>query len=250
MTSDTSTTLEPMVRKLVYRVPLDADDRAAVLALPFEVRRAERGAYLVREGDIARKCCVMLSGYSVRSKTVRSGARQILAIHMKGEMVDLQNSMLIEADHSVEMLTSGIVAEIPRDEIVRIAFERPMVARAMWLDTLVDGSIFREWITNIGRRDARTRLAHVLCEFALRLQVAGLGTPGRYEMPMTQEQLADATGLTPVHVNRTIRALEAEGLILRDNPRFICIVDWQTLADVGDFESRYLHLREGDGVVA
>jgi CRP-like cAMP-binding protein len=220
-----------------------------VLALPFEVKRLERGSFLVREGDIAKKCCVMLSGFSVRSKTVRTGARQILAIQMKGEMVDLQNSLLVEADHSVEMLTSATVAEIPRNEIVRIAAERPTVARAMWFDTLVDGSIFREWITNIGRRDARTRLAHLLCEFALRLQIAGLGKPGRYELPMTQEQLADATGLTPVHVNRTIRGLEADGLIERDNPRFICIVDWQTLADVGDFESRYLHLRDGDGIV-
>lgn len=249
MTTDTPI-LEPMVRKLGYRAALDAEDRAAILALPFTVRRMERGGYIVREGEVATKSCVMLSGYSVRSKTVGSGARQIVAIHMKGEMVDLQNSLLEVADHSVEMLTSGRVAEISRTEIWRIVSERPMVARAMWRDTLVDASIFREWVANVGRRDARTRLAHVFCEFSLRLKVAGLGERGRYELPMTQEQLADATGLTSVHVNRTIRGLEADGLIERDDPRRIHIVDWNRLADVGDFQSGYLHLRERDAALA
>ena len=116
----------------------------------------------------------------------------------------------------------------------------------MWLDTLVDGSIFREWIANVGRRDARSRLAHLLCEFSLRLKLAGLGEQTNYQLPMTQEQLADATGLTPVHVNRTIRSLEADGLIERRSARSISIGDWRRLAEVGDFQSTYLHLREGD----
>lgn len=85
----------------------------------------------------------------------------------------------------------------------------------MWKDTLVDGSIFGEWIANVGRRDAATRLGHLLCEFALRLKVAGLGEQTNYEMPMTQEQLADAVGLTPVHVNRTLQVLEQRNLISR-----------------------------------
>jgi CRP-like cAMP-binding protein len=144
------------------------------------------------------------------------------------------------------MLTAGKIAMIPREEIIRIAFERPTVGRAMWVDTLVDGSIFREWVTNVGRRDARTRIAHLLCEFSLRLQLAGLGEQTNYELPMTQEQLADATGLTPVHVNRTIKALEAEKLIDRTSARSITIGDWRKLADVGDFQSGYLHLRPGD----
>ena len=120
----------------------------------------------------------------------------------------------------------------------------------MWLDTLVDGSIFREWIANVGRRDARTRLAHLLCEFSLRLNVAGLGEQTNYELPMTQEQLADATGLTAVHVNRTLKGLEAEGLIGRSNPRVIQIGDWRKLADVGDFNSNYLHLHDDEPAMA
>ena len=238
-----------MIRKLTYWVSLDAEDREAILALPFTVRTLDRGSYIVREGDVAAASSVMLSGFSVRSKTVGSGARQIVSIHMKGEMVDLQNSLLEVADHSVEMLTRGRIAEIPRKEIWRIAAERPMVARAMWLETLIDGSIFREWIANVGRRDARTRLAHLFCEFALRLKVAGLADGGRYELPMTQEQLADATGLTSVHVNRTIRSLELDGFIDREDPRRIHITDWDRLADIGDFQSEYLHLKDGDAII-
>src|ERR671917_24384 len=229
--------LEPMARKLEYRAKLDPDDRAALLALPHRVKTLENHHFIVRQGDRAEYSCIMLAGFSVRHKIVGSGFRQILAIHMKGEMVDLQNSLLGTADHSVQMLTSGKIAMIPREEIVRIAFERPAIGKAMWLDTLVDGSIFREWIANIGRRDARIRVAHLLCEFGLRLEHAGLAHDTAYTLPMTQEQLADATGLTPVHVNRTIKALEAEGLISR-NKRNISFPDWERMRDVGDFNQR------------
>lgn len=188
----------------------------------------------------------MLAGYSIRTKVTGNGNRQILAVHMKGDMVDLQNSILKKADHSVQMLTAAKVALIPREEIVRLAAERPQVGQAMWLDTLVEASIAREWIMNVGQRDARARISHLLCEFSLRLKLAGLGQDNLYELPMTQEQLADTTGLTPVHVNRTLKALEKDGLISRSTPRSIEIGDWRKLADVGDFDSNYLHLREGE----
>lgn len=245
-----SKTLEPLVRKLCYRVELDAADRAAILALPSIVKLIERHHFVVREHDVATRSCLMLSGYSVRSKVVASGNRQIVSVHMKGEMVDLQNSLLGKADHSVQMLTSSKVALIPREDVAKLAMERPMVARAMWIDTLVDASIFREWIANVGRRDARTRIAHLLCEFSLRLKVAGLGEENNYELPMTQEQLGDATGLTSVHVNRTMKTLEAEGLIERTDPRSIHIGDWRKLAEAGDFDSNYLHMREDEPALA
>jgi CRP-like cAMP-binding protein len=241
--------LEPVVQKLAYRVKLDAEDCEAILALPFEQKMIERHQFIVRERELATHSCLMLSGYSIRSKLTGDGGRQIVAIHMKGEMVDLQNSLLETADHSVQALTACKVAYIRREEILRLAAERPAVARAMWIDTLVDGSIFREWITNVGRRNARARIAHLLCEFSLRLKLAGLGEDNDYELPMTQEQLADATGLTSVHVNRSMKALEAEGLIDRVNPRAIHIGDWRKLSDAGDFDSNYLHLREGDAAL-
>lgn len=240
------TTLEPLVEKLAYRSQLDAEDRRAIRALPFTMLRMDRGQFIVREGDRATQACVMLAGFSVRSKVVKTGCRQILAIHLKGEAVDLQNSMLKVADHSVEMLTPGKVAAIPREAIVELTLARPRIVHAMWIDTLVDASIFREWIANIGRRSAKARMAHLLCEFSIRLKSAGLGDEEGYDLPMTQEQLADATGLTSVHVNRTLKGLTDEGLIRRPNPRTLRIADWRKLADAGDFDSAYLHMRPDD----
>jgi CRP-like cAMP-binding protein len=234
--------LEPMVRKLEYHGVFSSADRAALLALPFTLKTLERQHFVVREREIMNHCCVLLNGVAVRSKIVATGHRQIMSIHIRGEMVDLQNSLLHTADHSVEMITAGRIATISHEAIARIAFDRPAVGRAMWRDTLLDSSIFREWIVNVGRRDARTRLAHLLCEFSLRLKVAGLGQQTGYELPMTQEQLADATGLTSVHVNRTIKGLERDGLIDRLHPRSIHIGDWRKLAEAGDFDRGYLHL--------
>jgi CRP-like cAMP-binding protein len=239
-------TLEPMLRKLEYWHSFDDDDRAALLALPNTVRTLEHNHYIVRELDRASYSCVLLSGYAIRHKIVAGGARQIVSVHMKGDLVDLQNSLLGVADHSVQMLTAGKVAMVPREAINRIAFDRPNVGKAMWIDTLVDASVFREWIANVGRRDARTRVAHILCEFSLRLKVAGLGEQTGYEMPMTQEQLGDATGLTSVHINRTLKGLEADRLITRSTPRSIIVGDWRKLAEAGDFNSAYLHLNRAD----
>lgn len=236
------TVLEPLVRRLGLWQELDEDDRGSILALPHTVQRAERHQYLVREDDRPTHCRVLLSGFAMRHKVVAGGQRQILAVHMKGELVDLQNSMLGVADHSAQMLTDGKVAKIPIEAVEQLMFTRPNVGKALWTDSLVDGSIFREWIANIGRRNARARIAHLLCELSLRLKVAGLGEETNYELPLTQEQLADSTGLTSVHVNRTIKGLEKDGLIERSNPRLIRVPQWRALANAGDFSSAYLHL--------
>jgi CRP-like cAMP-binding protein len=232
-----------MLRKLEYSGPLDDSDRRAVLALPHTLKTIEARGYIVRDGDIATHSCLLRSGFVYRHKVVADGGRQICAIHMSGDIVDLQNSLLGVADHSVQALTRAEVAFIPREAIRQIAFERPAVGMAMWFDTLVDASIFREWIANVGRRDARRRLAHLLCEFAIRLEAAGLAKRNEYALPMTQEQLADCTGLTPVHVNRTLKALGEDGVISR-TIRSVTVEDWKRLAAEGDFSSAYLHLRE------
>jgi CRP-like cAMP-binding protein len=242
--------LGPMLQALEYHGRLDAADREAVLALPHKVKTLEQRHHIVREFDRPTHSCIMLRGYSIRHKVVGSGDRQICAIHMRGDLVDLQNSFVGVADHSVQMLTAGQIAMIARDELQRIAFERPAVGKAMWINTLVEASIAREWLANVGRRDARTKIAHLLCEFALRLKVVGLGEQSGYELPMTQEQLGDATGLTSVHVNRTIKSLEMDNLIERANPRSIRIGDWRKLAQIGDFDSNYLHLRQGEPALA
>ena len=235
--------LAPLVRKLGLREELDEGDRIAILALPFTRRRLDAGQYLAWDGDRPQNSCLLLSGFAFRHKHAGNGGRQILSFHMKGDLVDLQNSLLGIADHNVQMLTSGEVAMIPVEAIRDLAFRHPEVGMAMWYETLVEGSIFREWVLNIGRRDARTRIAHLLCEFALRLELADLGKQTAYELPITQEQLADAVALTSVHVNRTLMKLEQDGLITRTK-RVIAIVDWKALVKVADFEARYLHLEQ------
>ncbi len=239
-------TLEPLVRKLARWGKLGPADEQAILDLPHKTKSLERHGYIVREREKTTHSCLMLSGFAIRHKIVAGGARQIVAVHMKGDMVDLQNSFLGVADHSVQVLTESEVAFIPREAVQKLAFENRNVGAAMWFDTLVDASIFREWIANIGRRDAYTRIAHLLCEFSLRLKVAGLGEASEYELPMTQEQIADCTGLTAVHVNRTLKTLEAERLIDRRSSRSVSIGDWKKLAAAGDFDSTYLHLPENE----
>jgi CRP-like cAMP-binding protein len=235
--------LGPLVHKLEYSATFSPDDREALLALPHTVKWVEANDYLVRDGDKSARCTVLISGFVYRHKIVTDGARQILSLHMRGDMVDLQNSFLGTADHNVQALTPCEVAFIPSDELKNLAFERRAIGEAMWLDSLVDASIFREWIANVGRRDSRTRVAHVLCEFALRLEAAGLGHHTDWELPMTQEQLADVVGLTSVHVNRTLKTLERDGLITR-NRRSVSVANWKALAAAGDFQSHYLHLPE------
>jgi CRP-like cAMP-binding protein len=233
-------TLNPMLRKLERRGRLAQADRDALLALPHHVRRVAAGAHLVRDGDRPDHCCALLSGFAFRHKITGDGGRQIMAIHMEGDFLDLQNALLPVSDHNVQVLTDAEIVFVPRDAIRELALAHPAIALALWIDTLVDASIFREWVVNVGRRDARARIAHMLCEFSVRLEAAGLASDHRYELPMTQEQLADAVGLTSVHVNRILRQLGEQGLISR-NRRAIVIEDWPRMRDVGDFNDRYLH---------
>jgi len=239
----------PMLRKLTHWGALQPADEQALLNLPYHTRSMERHGYIVREREKTSHLCVILSGYAISHKIVSSGARQIVAVHMTGDIVDLQNSFLSVADHSVQMITEGEVAFIPKEAVADLAFQIPSIGMAMWFNTLVEASIFREWITNVGRRDARTRLAHLLCEFSLRLKVAGLADATEYELPMTQDDIADCTGLTAVHVNRMLKVLEQEALITRRTSRTVTIRDWKKLARAGDFDSSYLHLRENEAAL-
>jgi CRP-like cAMP-binding protein len=236
--------LQLLVGRIATHRPLSSDDRAAILDLPYKLRKLEAQSYVLREGDRPDRCAVLLSGYAFRHKLTGEGARQILSIHIPGEALDFQNMFLAESDHNVQMLTRGLVAEIPREPLEELVLSNENVGRAIHVFSLVEASIFREWTLNIGRRDARSRIAHLLCEFAYRLTARGVNPDGLYELPMTQEQLADATGLTSVHVNRVLQALQREGLIER-NRRMVQFVSWERMRDVADFNPRYLHMREG-----
>jgi len=232
--------LGAVVRRWSKHAKLSRDDVEALLSLPFTRKTFGKDAYIVREGQKAVECCLLLRGLAFRQKLLRDGSRQIISFHIPTEFVDLQNSLLGVADHSVQSLFRAECALIPRDALTRVADEHPALRMAMWVDTLIDASIFREWVVNVGRRDSRARIAHLLCELILRLQRIGAGHDGQYDFPMTQEQLADATGLTAVHTNRTLQSLRKDGLI-QLTAKSLTVLDWEGLREVGDFDELYLH---------
>jgi CRP-like cAMP-binding protein len=241
MTTDRDA-LAALVTNLKTHAPLDRDDCEAITALPATRRTMEPLSYLVREGEPPpTHCSVLLGGFAFRQKLSGEGTRQILSVHLPGEALDFQLLFLDCADHNVQALTRVELANVPRAAIRQLMEERPGVARAVINKMLVEASISREWLLNVGRRDARTRLAHFLCEFALRVDLQGVKGNGGYELPMTQEQIGDALGLTSVHVNRTLRVLEGEGL-LRRSGRKVVFPQWQELRRVADFSALYLHL--------
>jgi CRP-like cAMP-binding protein len=147
---------------------------------------------------------------------------------LPGISCDLEGALLNVADHNLQTLTHCELAFIPRSAVRDLILSHPRIGMAMWVDTLIDSSIFREWVVNVGRRDGRARIAHLICEFARRMEVAGLADAAGYELPLTQEQIADATGLTAVHVNRVLKTLTSEGLICRTR-RVVSIPNWAGL---------------------
>ena len=232
--------LSLLVRILSTGARLSAEDEAALLALPHKRRTVPASTYLMREGEPATSCSVLVTGYAFRHKLAASGARQIVSIHIPGEALDFQGLHLDCVDHNVQTMTPADIAVIPMAAVRDLIAARPEVSRAVIRNLLVEASVSREWLLNVGRRNARERIAHLLCEFATRLDAQGLAGNGSYELPMTQEQIGDAVGLTSVHVNRSIRALEEEGLVKRQG-RIVSFPDTSRLRHVADFSELYLH---------
>lgn len=237
----TPTALHSLLQKLESHVALDQDDRQAIFGLPHSVRTFEPAGYIAREGDVPDRIAILMSGYVMAHKITGPGARQIVAVYLPGEPLDLQHLYLDCSDQNLQALTRAVVAFIPRAAVQGVVAMRPAVARAILLHNLIEASVFREWILNLGRRSALPRLAHLLCELGVRFELQGLGTRTSFDLPMTQEQIADTIGLTPVHVNRTLKTLERQGLVQRSKRR-ITLSDWETLRDVADFNPRYLHV--------
>ena len=208
--------------------------------LPWSKRSFERDSYMVREGEPTTVCTVLLTGFAFRQKLVSDGARQIISIHIPGEFIDIQNGLLEVADHNVQSLGRSTAAMVPKGALMDLMGANQKVRRSIWYDSLIAASIFREWVVNVGRRDARERIAHLLCELAARLRAAGVEGGPIFDFPITQEQIPDATGLTAVHTNRTLQSLRKDGLINLWSSK-LTILDWDALADTGDFNKRYLH---------
>jgi CRP-like cAMP-binding protein len=230
-----------LIRKLQSLNDLSAEEVSALQALPLRKLAVRAGTTIVAEGQLVSECCVLVSGFACRHKVARDGKRQIVSFHVAGDMLDVQHLLFENADHNLQMITDGEVAFFPISLLRTLVRERPDVAMALWRDCLVDASIFREWVLNAARRDAKMRIAHMLCEFATRCEVAGLGSPETLWLPMTQEHIGDATGLTSVHVNRTLRSLREDGA-LEGAGRFFKVGDWNQLRYAAGFNPAYLHL--------
>ncbi|WP_165800928.1 MULTISPECIES: Crp/Fnr family transcriptional regulator [Bacteria] len=205
--------LAPILAKLEQHVDWSDGDRHAFTALPIRCIDLRAGAHLSRQGDDLGTCGALLSGFAFLYRILSDGSRQIVSVRMAGDFLNLQGGLLQSASHNVQMLTPARIALLQVADISALAAERPTIHRALWLSTLLDSAIYSQWITSVGRRDARSRIAHLLCEFAIRLRGIGLCDALTYAFPMTQEQLGDATGLTSAHVNRMLQQLRKEGLI-------------------------------------
>ena len=203
------------------------------------MRDFEPGSHLLREGDRPAHASVIVSGFACTHKVVRDGSRQILEIRMRGDGIGVDSAIVGVSHYAIQALTRMQVAQIPLPALTALVRANPTVARAIWTENLIDSSIQREWTANVGRRDARTRIAHLLCEIGIRQEEAGLSSRTDFELPLTQEQLADATGLTAVHVNRVLGQLRADGII-GGKHRNIQVPDWDRLAAVGDFRTSYM----------
>lgn len=239
MITEISNPLRILIDRLNRRLVLTETDRAAIRLLPFKTITMERGAYLVKEGEQVKNCGLLTEGFAFRSKIVGGGGRQITSIYMPGEPLDLHNIFRQVSTHSLQLLTRGTLALIPREAILALAAAHSRIAMAMWADMSAELSVVREWVANIGRRNALIRVAHLLCEFAARLEDAGIRAQAGYLLPMTQDEIADTVGLTPVHLNRMFKKLSDSGLI-RQRRGTILILDWPGLRKLGDFHSDYL----------
>jgi CRP-like cAMP-binding protein len=232
--------IEGFVRRLAAHSALPAKDAAALAALPWRTVSRPRHSYIIREADQPAECTVLVEGFAQRQKLTVDGARQIVNFAVPGDPLDLEFLFVDEADFSVQMSTDGLIARVPIEELKALIETRKPLAQAILASLLADAAIFQEWIMNVGRRDARQRIAHLLCDIFARLEAQGLKGDVT-ELPYSQDQLADATGLTAVHVNRVLRQLSSEGIISRGR-RNIAVDDWILLRHVAGFDRRYLHL--------
>jgi CRP-like cAMP-binding protein len=197
---------------------------------------------LIREGDAPRSVYLILDGWACQYRTLPDGRRQIVDFAIPGDLCDLNLFILDRMDHSIGALTRLRVAEIGRDILHGVITTFPNITTALWWQELVSKSIHREWIVNVGQRTAFERIAHLFCEMFLRLESVGLTDGFCCDFPPTQADLADATGLTAVHVNRTIQELRRRDLVILDRQR-LTIPDMGALQAAALFNAGYLHHR-------
>lgn len=233
--------IQKFVARLLRRSTLSRDEVQALLQLPCRVAQPQAHADIVYPGKKVGDSCLVAKGLVARFDQMRDGKRQIAAFHIAGDMCDLHSVVAPTAGWGITALSPTTVLFVPHVELRRLAITYPNIALAFWRDTTADALVLAKWVGNLGRQEARARLAHLLCEMGVRLELAGLGSRSSFILDATQEQLADALGLTAVHVNRTMQVLRRDGLVVTRN-RTVEVADWQRLAAVAEFDASYLLL--------
>ena len=230
-----------LIRKLESIATLTAQECEAVQNLPARIRTLGSGQDMVRDGDTPSHCCLILDGWLCRYKLLDEGRRQIFSFHIPGDLPDLQSLHVPVMDHSIGTLTEATVALVPHESLRELILRFPRLGTVLWRDTLIDAAIFREWMIGMGRKSAYARIAHLFCEMYLKLEAVGLAGEHRCPLPITQLELADALGLSNVHVNRVLQALRAEGLITLRSSTLV-VHAWDELCRSSEFDPTYLRL--------
>lgn len=239
----------PIIRKLESIFELSEGEKAAVLNLPLQINAIKADQDIVRESDRPSRCFAILEGFACTFKITGEGKRQISSFHIPGDLPDLQSLHLKVLDISIGTITPCTIGFIPHEAARDLCDRFPRIGSAFWRDTLIQAAVFREWVTNVGRREAYGRVAHLLCEMVVRMRAVGLVEGNTCELPMTQNELADATGMSTVHINRTLQELRADALITLKGAS-LTVLDWDGLKEAGDFDPTYLHLAQAPGAAA
>lgn len=226
------------------RGELSLEEEYALETAVSEVRSVPAGTVLVRDGELLSRSTMLVEGLVGRYVYDRDGQRQLVAVHVAGDFVDLHGFPLQRLDHEVATLSPACVAFIPHEILRALTVSHPHLMRMLWFSTLLDAAIHREWIFRLGRLDATGRVAHFFCEMNVRLMCVGRSDGERFRLSMRQTDIADACGLTPVHVNRVLRQLrEREALLFRDGQAVI--MNRRALEAAGEFTTDYLYIDNG-----
>lgn len=236
-----SSALQLFVNRLASRSILTKEEEYAVLGLNGQVKQFAAHVDFVRLGEHVDHSCLLVEGLVGRFGQNRDGARQITCLHIAGDMADLPSVVSPKSGWGLSALTSTTVLQVSHADLRRIAARHPGIAEAFWRDCVADGSIFSEWVVNVGRRDATARIAHLFCEMGIRSERAGQGDKCSFPLPATQADLGDATGLTSVHVNRTLRDLRIRSIVTAQAGR-VTVHDWDRLVSTGDFDDAFMLL--------
>ncbi len=233
----------PLIRKLEQFDRVSDAERRLLEQAVVRQRAAAKGEDLVREGDRPSESLFLITGFAARYNLVRTGKRQITALHVPGDFVDLHSFLVKRMDHSVMTMTACTVGVVPHDALRAISETQPHLTRLLGVNIAVDAAIHRHWIVNIGRQSALEHTAHLFCEMFWRLQAVGLTEGHSFKFPLTQAELGDTLGLSTVHVNRVVQELRKEGLITWRGETVI-VEDWPRLQQLAEFDPTFLSLEQ------